>query len=148
MATIPLWVTGRQITNLQIIPQNISSVGLLSPATAVPLTGVLENIMLRNQPEEAEISPLDATATNDVILKDSQTLELTELLQNAPAPGTGANALAHFSQNWNYGQFTVTRGGNTWSFYGQRSTFSDGGDKGVWKSTLTLKMVGIPATYT
>lgn len=111
--------------------------------------------MIRNQPEEAEISPLDATETNDVILKDSVSLELTEILQNTTPPTGTQNALAAFAApitgNFLTGQvaqFIITRGGKTWSFYGRRSTFSDGGDKAAWKTTLTVKMVGVAPTYT
>lgn len=152
--SVPQWVIGRQITNLSIAPCTISG-STVTPGSAVILTGVLESIMLRNQPEEVEISPMDATETNTVILKDSVTMEMTELLQNStPASGT-PNALALFmsptAAAYNYAVFTISRGSgspHTWSFLGQRSTFSDGGDKGVWKTTLTVKMVGIAPTYT
>lgn len=145
---IPQWVIGRAVSNLSINIQTEVN-GVFTPTSTLMLNGQLESIMLRFQPEELEISPLDATTTNDVILKDSVTLELTELLQTtAPASGN-QNVLAAFVASGNQvGFFTVTRGGKTWSFYGRRSTYSDGGDKGVWKSTLMVKMVNFEPTYT
>lgn len=138
MAKITVFARGRDVTNLTIVPQNVAADGTLSPQSTSVLTGLLDNVTIDTNPEQVEISALDAVRQQMYILKEANSVTLTEILQ---AGGSSPNVLRAFANNYDVGQFTATQGGKTWAFYGRRGQYTEQWDKGRLTGRLTLTML-------
>lgn len=145
MATIPLWLRGRDIPGggtFTITPQSVNaSTGVLSnAASATSMVGHWDDVAIDSTPETEEISSADATRQNDVILKERTEITITEILKRA-----GTNILAAAFTGYDYFYVTLTRGGQTWGFYGLRGAYNESISKGKSTGRGVFTMVD-PAT--
>jgi hypothetical protein len=112
-----------------ITPQAVATDGVLSDVStaAVTVTTTIESLQLQLEPNKEEISALNSTRQNMVILDDGATLDIAAISVNNgsnPRPlKTLALAYDYFKAVWVEGT-----GGSqkTNTFYGGRGPYSDG----------------------
>lgn len=146
MAAIPVWLTGRHTTACAIVPQTVAADGTLSAGASSNLVGSIDGISIRSASELEEISPMTTTRSNMVPIKVGTTISLTEVLKS-----NGANLLAAVAYAATYVQVTLTRGGQSFAFYGVIGEYSEDLQRGKSVGVLSVEMVDIGSsnpTYT
>lgn len=142
MASVPVWLLGRHLTACSLTPQTVASDGVLTPGTTKTLTAKINRVKLRGQPVLDNVSPVNATKANNVIVEDDFVLELEVLLVS-----NGENPLAAAVTSADYFTGTFTRGGQAWSCTVVRGEFDDGVEnKGKNTSSLMLHCADIGTT--
>lgn len=140
MATIPLWVLGKNVTGVTVTPQTVDAAGLLADGSPLSCTGKLRSIRLASNPRQREVSPMDTGREHTVNVKESNSITITELLSYA----TGAvNVIQTVITNSSTDvfKFVFIRAGKTWTFYGRRGPAGEAVDEGEDVMELTLTMV-------
>lgn len=138
MPSVPTWLTGRHVTTCSITPQTVAANGTLTAGTSSSLVGTLDEITLDSTPELEEISPMDTLFQNNVILKNATRITLTQILKS-----NGTNLLTAAANAADVFAVVITRGGQTWTFYGTRGAYSEGLRRGRSTCSLTLEMIDI-----
>lgn len=136
MPSVPTWLTGKHVSSCSITPQSVASDGTLSDGTLASLTGTLDEITLESSPELEEISPMDTTRNNNVLIKDSFRVTLVQILKSG-----SANILAAAVTGSSVFKIIITRGIHTWTFYGQRSAYTESIRRGRSTASATFEMV-------
>lgn len=136
MAQVPLWAIGRHVTVCSLTPQTVGADGTLSDGASTSLVGSLDGVEFSSNPEVEEISPITTTRANDVLVKDRTEITLVEILKH-----TGTNILAAAVTSATYFKVIITRGAQTWTFYGLRGAYSESLQRGKSTASLTLTMV-------
>lgn len=138
MAQLPPWVIGRYVTNMAIYAVTEALDGTLTDGSSAALTSKLQSIELASDPETAEVSAMDATVQNMMLLKENNGIVVSEILQRA---GSAPNVLAAWATSNSVGKFVFSRGGKTWSGYYRRGPYHETFDKGAAVGRLTLLTV-------
>lgn len=138
MAQVPVWCLGRHVTVCSITPQSVASDGTLSDGSASSLVGSIDSVSLTSQPETEEVSAMTTTRANNVIIKNATSVTLVEILKSS---GTNILAAAVTGANGDYFKVILTRGAQTWTFYGLRGAYSEDLQRGKSTASLTLEMV-------
>jgi hypothetical protein len=138
MTAIPTWLRGNHTSVCSITPQSVASDGTLSDGATSSLVGSIDGISINTTAELEEISPMTTTRHNNVIIKSGTSLSLTEILKS-----NGTNILAAASSVADVFRVNITRGPQSWAFYGVRSTYTEDLQKGKSVGVLTLEMVDI-----
>jgi hypothetical protein len=152
MATIPLWLLGRHLTAVTLIPQTVNATtGVLSAGTTQTLTVVTKSITIRREPQSEDIRPVNSSVVNNVNHSDDSTLDLTILLRQ----GVGAiarNQIEDAIAASDYFQANFTSGAKAWSGYFTRGTSTDGvTNYGANEASITLRQIDVGSanpTYT
>lgn len=147
MATIPLWLLGRNVSSVVITPQIADSGGVLSNAAlgAVTITTTVDEIGYSGRRTTQEISALTATRRHNMEIERDDSLVLTQIMRAA----AGSNTLA---AAWTGGDapdwalVSVTRGGNTIAFIGLMVRLEETVAKGKSVARLTLAQISTPGT--
>lgn len=136
MASIPVWLTGKHVTACAVVPQSVATNGTLTPGSSTSLVGSLDEISLNSSPETEEISHLGATYANTVLIRRKQQVTLTEILKS-----NGTNILAATATAYDVVQVNLTRGAQSWSFYGIVTGYREDIRRGKSTAVMTLDMV-------
>lgn len=137
MATIPGWLTGKGVTAVTITPQTVNNqTGGLTDTTAVPLVGHLDGVAIRTRVTNEEISPMDAVRENYVPIQTGSSFELTEVLK-----AIGINLLAPAANASLYQKVVLTRGAQTYLFYGIVESYTETIVRGKSVAVLTVQMI-------
>ena len=132
---LPVWLTGVNGSYAVTITPQTNTNGTLADTTPVQtLTGSIDSINPESVRTNEEISAMNSGRLNHVALQSGTTFALTEILKY-----TGTNMLAQFGYAFDYGKVAVTRGAQTFTFYGLVENYSESLQRG--KSTGTLRMV-------
>ena len=148
------WLVGRNLT-FRIGVCEIDADGTITdPGDLTSMVGRLDRAALRMRLVNEEISALDAVQENHVWLRTSNSLELTEILDNfSTADGTtGGNVLAYMTNkmvgdavtaasNNRLIKVTILRGGKTFTYYGIIEGYEEGYERGKNVGTMTLNVV-------
>lgn len=137
MTALPTWLLGRNCT-AAITPQSIASDGTLTAGSQQTLVGQLDSITIDQTEELEEISPMDIRQKNYVIVASESAFELTEILKS-----NGTNILAAVGANSDVAYFSLTRGGQSWGFYGVVASYREEIRKGKSTGVLRLQQVYI-----
>lgn len=145
MATLPLWVFGKHVTNVSMTPQSVSSTGLLSDGTALPCAGKLRSIRQASNPRQREVSPMDGDQDHMVNVKENNSIVIQELLSYAVGVTNVIDAVV-YNTSTDVFKFIFRRAGRTATFYGRRGAASETVDEGedVMELTLTMVAPGVP----
>lgn len=138
MTAIPVWLLGQHVSACAITPQSVAANGTLSAGAASSLVGSLDGIELDSTPELEEISPITTSRLNNVVVKSGTRITLTEILKS-----NGTNILPAAAVAADYFYVAITRGGQSWAFYGARGTYTESIQRGKSVASLTLEMVDI-----
>lgn len=138
MPSIPVWLTGRHVTQVTITPQTVGADGTLTAGTTVSLVGTLDEVTLDSAPELEEISPMDTVRQNMVLLKDGVRVTFMQLLKK-----NGTNLLAAAANTADVFQYVVTRGAQTYTGYGHRGAYNESMRRGRSTSSLTFEPIDI-----
>jgi len=137
MTALPVWLRGQNVTVCAITPQTVASDGTLSAGSTSSLVGTIDTISIRSTIEAEEISPMTTTRTNMVPIKVGTTIVLTEILKSS-----GTNILAGVGYGaTSYAYFALTRGAQSFGFYGLITDYSEEISKGKSTGVMTLEMV-------
>lgn len=138
MTAIPAWLIGVNATTVNIIGQTIAANGTLTPGATTSLVGQLDEIEIDITNETENITPMDVRQNNYVIVGEDATITLTEILKRS-----GTNILAALSSSYDVAQFNLTRGAQSWSFYGTIGGYNEGLRRGKSVGRMPLKIVNI-----
>lgn len=138
MATIPLWLRGRDIT-YTITAQTVDAAGVLADGTAYVMTGTIDEGDLDSQTELEEISPMTTIRHNNVPIKDGTSCSITEILSKI---ATNNKLSAAFAAN-DYFKVVAVVGPRTFTYYGTRNGYREGWRKGKMVAQGGLAMVDI-----
>lgn len=136
MAQVPAWLLGRHVTAVAVIPQTAASDGTLSAGVSQSLVGQLDEISIDYHANTEEINAMDKVFENNMLVTKGTSVTLHEILKS-----NGTNLLAALWNTATYAQFTCTRGGQAWSFYGIITSYSEGMRRGKSTASMTLAMV-------
>ncbi len=154
MATIPLWLLGYGVSTITARAQTVDAAGLLSNSGAAEtLVGVIDELSYNGRNVTENINPLTAAVENEVVVEINDFVTLAEILAPDDSSAT-AGAYSVLPKIWALGgadvtgpiQYllvTVTRGGNTWSFYSVIQEYSESIRHGKCVGRLTVQMVDI-----
>lgn len=120
MATIPLWLRGRDLTAITVTPQSVDSSGNLSAGSNASLYGHINVVDLRSEPAKENISPVTSPFANNMIAEDNFTIEIEEILNQ-----NSVNILASMASSSDYFFVSLTRGQQSWGFYSTRGAYSE-----------------------
>jgi hypothetical protein len=165
MATIPLWLLGRNVTSLLARWQTVSGAGVLANgASAVEtLTGVVDEIAYSGVRTTEMINSLTSRRENEVLIESDDSYVFTEIMRNEDDAAYSAtvpqyNILAKLwanSDSADHILFTLTRGGtggtggpggNSHTFTGIMESYRETIHKGKCIARMTIRMVDIDVT--
>lgn len=138
MPAVPTWFTasGGYPFTVSITRVTRGADGTLSSQASNSLLGQLDSVTLSSENTQENISAMDSRRGNNVILESATTFTLEEILK-----GNGTNILANVAYSFDYALISVTRGGQSYSFYGVIGSYSESLRKGKSMGTLTVTMV-------
>jgi hypothetical protein len=147
MATIPLWLIGRNVTSVVITPLVADSAGLLSAAAlgAQTVTAIVDEIQYSGATTTQEISALTSRRRNEVPLERDDQLVFTEICRSA-AGSVIAAAIWTAADLPDWALFQATRGGNSVAFYGLATRYEEDVQKGKSVARITLRIVNAAVT--
>jgi hypothetical protein len=139
MATVPVppWLLGRHVTTVTLVGMAIDIYGVLTDSDSEALVGQLDEITLTSTPQTENIQAMDIRIANYVILEDDFTLTLSEILKRV-----NANILYKLqSLGYDYFHAIITRGTDTWDFYGLRGEYAEQLVKGKATGRMTFHCI-------
>lgn len=157
MATVPIWLLGYGVSTITARAQSVNAAGLLSDSGAAEtLVGVIDELSYNGRNVTESINPLTAAVENEVVVEINDFVTLAEILAPDDSSAT-VGAYGVLPKLWalggadvagaiQYMLVTVTRGGNTWSFYGISQEYSESIRHGKCVGRLTVQMVDIEAS--
>lgn len=135
------WLVGRNLT-FRITPVTIDVDGTISApdGNQKSLVGRVDRAALRVRLVNEEISPLDAVQENHVWLRTSNSLELTEILDN---DSTNGNILASLftDPTVKHAKVVILRGGKTLTYYGLIEGYEEGYERGKNVGTMSFALI-------
>ena len=142
---IPRWAIGKHITTVNLLPQSLSvgasSLQLIS-ATSYALFGHLREIGIKFNFTMEEISSMDRRPMNYIITQQGHQVDMTEIEKQV-----GDNLVAKMSFGaYDYVQFSVVRGGQTFSGYGALGDYGMSSNKSSVDATLSIMPIDVLAT--
>jgi hypothetical protein len=164
VAQIPVWLFGYHVTTITAQALSVNSSGVLSNSgSAETLVGVVDELSYNGRAVTERINPLTAKVENEVVVEMNEFITVAEIL--APDDSSvSAGAYSVLPKIWALGgtdaagavqyiAFTVTRGGNSYSFTGVCQEYSESIRHGKCVGRLMIQKVDIgPAdqnpTYT
>lgn len=136
MTGIPVWILGRHLTTASLTQQLIASDGTFTPGSSWSLLGQLDEIDVETTNELENITPMDVRQNNYVPVSTESTFTLTEILKS-----NGVNILANAAVAGDYWYVVLTRGGQSWGFYGVVESYNEGLRRRKTTGRLVLKML-------
>lgn len=139
MATIPVWLTPSTGTYTVVItPHTVTTAGVLTSVASATasLTADVSDLSIELSTRLVEISALTASRENNVQIKNSCRISISEILKN-----TGSNKLASIASLYTYFLVVITRGAQSFSFYGIFEGYSENLGEPPNTGTLTLAMI-------
>jgi len=146
VSAIPIWLVGRNTSSCTSTPQSADSSGTLSPQTALPLVGFVDEIEYSGTQNAQNLVNMTAVRENMVAVEIDGTLTLTEILQSKSGlpSGNNGNLLAEaWASGYDYAQVVIARGGNTWTFVGVMQGYVETITKGRCTGRMTLQPVNL-----
>jgi hypothetical protein len=142
-ATLPIVAVGRNITVVALTMQAVSAAGLLSDALALPtLVGVLDDIQFEDMRTVVPIESITSSYMNEVATERGLSVTLTEIMRRNETSLTNYNILVRAWANANlYVKLVFSRAGNTYTYYGVKSRYSE--TLGKEKSTAMLSLLPV-----
>lgn len=135
------WLVGRNLT-FRITPVTIDETGTLSApdGSQKSLVGRLDRAALRMRLVNEEISAIDDVQENHVWLRTSNSLDLTEILDN---DSTNGNILASLftDPTVKHAKVVILRGNKTITYYGLIEGYEEGYERGKNVGTMTLALI-------
>lgn len=135
------WLVGRNLT-FRITPVTIDVDGTISApdGNQKSLVGRVDRAALRVRLVNEEISSLDAVQENHVWLRTSNSLELTEILDN---DSTNGNILASLftDPTVKHAKVVILRGGKTLTYYGLIEGYEEGYERGKNVGTMSFALI-------
>lgn len=136
MAQIPVWAIGQNCA-FTITAQSVAANGGLSDSgSAVTLTGHLSEADLEATTDLVELSPMDALRRNMVPTTVGTRVNFTELVKS-----NGTNLLAVQAFNGFYKKCVITRGGQSFTFYGVVASYGENYSRERVPGRFALDMV-------
>ena len=142
MTSIPAWLIGKNVTVCNIKPLTIDAAGTISTAASnVDCRLQLDEISIELVNNTEVISGLDERQDNHVIVSSDCTITLVEILKRS-----GSNILAGIFMgltlaNADWVLVTITRGAQTFTFYGVMTRYSEGIRRGKSVGTLAISSI-------
>jgi hypothetical protein len=138
MSTIPVWLTGPGGSYAIVVTPQTVTAGVLADTTPVAtLTGNLDRISISGSKTSENIMAMDSFRRNQVPLDVGTEITLIEILKKS-----GTNLLATaWMGNSDYFKIGVTRGGQTWTFFGLYESYDEGLEHGKSVGTGRFVMV-------
>lgn len=142
MAATPNYTRGRNLTTITIAACTEDTDGTITVGTDVSLAGVIDYIRFESDPNLEMIQSVDRTIANYVTTLEDYTVVVGEILKNKA--GSWVPVLPSMAADYDLFYVEFTRGGETYGFYGRRSSFRDGVQAfGKNACELTLRSVDI-----
>lgn len=149
MATIPVWLKGKDLTTVTIYPQTVGTAGALTDASTKALTTVVDSIQLNMNPTLENINAVNVPRANNVVVEDDGSLTLSIIeVNNASDP----DPLGLVIQTADYLKCTFVKGTTagsiqTWTGYFARGAYSQGVQgKGKQVASLELHLADTGST--
>lgn len=137
MASVPVWLIGKHVTACQIFcGVTVAANGTITDGSGTTIYGHLADVNIESQNELENISEMAQRRQNFVIIESGTTFVLTELLKS-----NGTNILASAGYVSDYVKITLTRGGQSFTFYGVIESYSESLVKGSGRGVMRVRMV-------
>jgi hypothetical protein len=149
MATIPTPLLGRHVTSVTARWQTPDANGLLGNGTSSvqTITGIVDGVEIQGTNQTETINNLTSFRENEVVIESADSIVLTEIMRDG-INVANVNVLAALWMNADSADYclvTLARGGNSFTFYGMMSDYSESIRKGKNVARLTLQMADIDA---
>lgn len=139
---IPAWLTGAGVTSIVIIPLTVNPDGSFTDGTSQSLTGRLDEILLEQENDLVDVTPMDVRQKNEVIVESGTNLVLIEILA-----AVGGCILSAVGNSSDYVQAGFARGGHSYSGTFVIKSYKETIHKGKSVGVLTLAPCGIGVVY-
>jgi hypothetical protein len=164
--TVPNWLLGRHVAQVQLFVQNVAADGTLSDTGSAPLSADLQTstgdpwggstpltftatlvaeVEFSLKGSSENISALDRPKANNVRVGYGAHFTVTEILRNQANKALLA-AIYHNGVS-RYVRILFARGGNYWQTFALMVGYTEEGAKGRNTGQMTLAPVGIAPTY-
>ena len=144
MVALPNWVIGRNVSSVVFTPQSVDTAGTMTDTTPVGYFAARwKEFNIRSTNDLEDISASDQRRKNMVPVATGTRMEVTEIIQaSAPDSNPKNPGAAAAYGSTDYGKFTVTRSGKTFTFYAVIESYEERSNgKGALEGTLVLEMV-------
>lgn len=154
MATIPTWLFGYHVSTITAQALSVDSAGLLSNSgSAETLVGVIDELTYNGRAITERINPLTAKVENEVVVEMNEFITAAEILSPDDSSAV-AGAYSILPKIWALGGadaagaiqyilFTVTRGANTYQFYGLCQELVSNMRHGKSVARLTIQKIDV-----
>jgi hypothetical protein len=150
MATIPTPLLGRHVSSVTVRWQTPDANGLLGNGTSTTqtITGIIDGVEIQGTNQTETINNLTSTRENEVVIESADSIVLTEIMRDG-INAANVNVLAAIWTNADSADYclvTIARGGNSFTFYGLMSDYSESIRKGKNTARMTFQMIDIDAS--
>lgn len=168
MSAIRRFQRGRDVTAITIIPQDVSSAGVLQNTafsgftTGGSLLGRCDGITIRNRLNAEVIMSVDDVLVNNVPLTEEYSIELREILTQKTGTGGVAVSATDYepmlprmfnerdgstgASKWDYFKITVAKGGKSYTIYGLKQELNDS-VQGSGKQVATMSLLPVNVNF-
>lgn len=140
--TLPNWLKGKHLTAVTANGCSVDAAGVITDGTDRSLAGYIDAVMFDSSPSLEMIQSVDRTVAHYENIYEDFTMTLVEILRIKQ--GSATPFLPTIAAGFNIIKFVFTRGGQTYTMYGQRGDYKDG-VQGFGKNScsLTIRPVDI-----
>lgn len=153
MSFTPNFLLGKHLTALSVAGITEAADGTITVLSGTSLLGYVDGCRFSSDPQLEMIQSLGRIGANYENLLEDSSMTIVEILRRTQ--GGVFPVLPQVAVTYDAAQFTLTRGGKTYTYLGRRSSFRDGVENfGKNTCELTLRPIdigtgnGLPVSYT
>jgi hypothetical protein len=144
---LPIWLIGKNVTSVVARIATVDAAGTITDSTPnLTITGVVDEVDYAGRQSSESVVNLTSIRENLVPTEVDDQFVLTEILQAGTGTRNFLSQLWHNATPSPYVKLTLTRGNNTWTFYGVMSEYVESYRKAKSTGRMTLMQIDLMNT--